>query len=145
MRAAILGLLLCVALAGCDLLATEDTSRIEMDRGDRIVTVTVVDEAGLVVEVLAETPEPPRGAVVDVGQPLAWNPPGQLNRVAVRWASSSCSDRPVLRLAGNALSLEIDEGPLPEACDASLASNGVTLRLNRVVDATAIDVRMATP
>jgi hypothetical protein len=138
MRALLLTLVL---LAGCGFLPSDSTTfQAPMERNGETVTVTLVDEAGLVTEMVGGAPPLPEE---NADPPYAWNANGRPTEVALYWMSDSCSHEPLLRLTGgNALTLDIDLNRGEEACDAMGLGNFVTLSLNRAIDATAVDLVM---
>jgi hypothetical protein len=127
------------ALTAC--ASSTGTFNVELNRGAQRVTLTVIDETGLVTGVAAgasDLPDPLPAA------PFAWHPRGKLTTVGVYWESGVCSERPTIRLSGNALLLTIDEGPQQSPCDLIAVINEITITLNEVVDADAITVQMAS-
>jgi hypothetical protein len=119
---------LAIAVAGCGFLAAGET----FTAGE----VTVVDESGLVTGIVATDP-PASNAYADA--PIAMAAGGRLNEVLVLWRSSSCSGGSVLRLWGNALALEISaREPTTDPCPVRFWA--ITLRLNRVIDASAVSI-----
>ncbi|HEX6140127.1 MAG TPA: hypothetical protein VF013_06685 [Candidatus Limnocylindria bacterium] len=135
----VLPLALGLLVAGCSLLGGSGNGfDVSLERSDATITVRVVDEVGLVREATGGAPEPPAG--VAGSEPMAYSPNGDLTRLSVRWISNPCSQHPTLTISGNALSVVIDLGPMPGACDDVGIVNAVTLSLNRVIDASDVDV-----
>ena len=115
-------------LSGCGLFA----SGTSFTAGD----VTVVDEAGVVREIVATDPP---GAAAYADAPSATAPNGRLDEVLVLWIGSGCDGGSVLHLRGNALTLDI--APREATTDPCPAlSRAITLRLNRVIDASSITI-----
>lgn len=125
-RLGIGGLLLLVALAGCNGEST---------RTFQVGNVTVVDETGLVTSAEALDATPVEAATAVAGD--------SLTRVVVSWPADSCVENWLVRLAGNALRLTIEPGTRLISCAGTFAYHAVELTLNRVVDADAIDVSLA--
>ena len=138
MRRGVLAAFALLVLVGC---GGPPKFSVDLDRNGRTVTLQVVDETGLVTGVTSGAQEVP-----DLGRqsPVAWHPRGRLTELGVAWYSGICTEHPVLRLAGNALELTIDEGIFNGVCADMAVPNAVTLQLNSVVDAAAINVRMIT-
>lgn len=119
---------LAAALAGCSLPGEERT----FTAGD----VTVVDGSGLVTGAAAGAPDPRSDE-----RPLVVSP-GDLTQIAIHWIGSSCVDRWRVSIPeGNALQITISpaESPVP-GCAPSDERMAVTLDLNRVVQADALEV-----
>lgn len=128
MRRRGLAVLMAAALAGCSLPGDERT----FSAGD----VTVVDRSGLVTAATAGAPDPgtdERPVVVS---------PGDLTQIAVHWIGSSCVARWRVSIPqGNALEITISPDGEPAAgCTPAEEPMAVTLQLDRVVQADALDV-----
>lgn len=111
-----------------------------MQRNGSTVNVTIRDDTGVVASAEGGTTGEPSPLP---SPPAVWNPNGDLTRMTVYWVSTACSTHPVLHLSGNALQLTVDPGPNQGSCSADLLPNFVTLRLNVVIDVTAVSVSMA--
>lgn len=99
-------------------------------------SVTVVDGSGLVTGVREGAPDPASDE-----RPLLVSP-GSLTELAVHWTAPSCvAAWRVTIPPGNALRVIIAPAdPPPDPCDAAVEARSVTLELNRVVQADAIEV-----
>jgi hypothetical protein len=119
-------LLLAVLMAACSVTGSQRT--FELDG------VTVVDDAGLVT-----------GATAGATRPQSTERPlvvrgDSLTQIAVHWRGSSCVRGWTVRVGGNRLLIVIEPGETQDPCSGTLAEPAVTLDLNRVVDADAIDI-----
>ena len=121
-------LLVVAVLAGCALPGDERT----FTAGE----VTVVDGSGLVTGATAGAPDPESDE-----RPLVVSP-GDLTRIAVHWIGSSCVERWRVSIPeGNALQITISpEGDPTAGCTPSDEPMAVTLDLDRVVQADALEV-----
>lgn len=121
-------LLVVAVLAGCALPGDERT----FTAGE----VTVVDGSGLVTGATAGAPDPESDE-----RPLVVSP-GDLTRIAVHWIGSSCVERWRVSIPeGNALQITISpEGDPTAGCPPSDEPMAVTLDLDRVVQADALEV-----
>ncbi len=124
-RQALLAIL--VLLAGaCSLPSSDRTFEVD--------GVTVVDDSGLVTGATAGAADP---EVTD--RPVAVRG-ASLTQVAVHWRGSSCVPTWTVRVGGNRLLVVIEPGEAQDPCDGAVGEHAITLDLNRVVDAAAIEV-----
>jgi hypothetical protein len=105
----------------------------------RAGNVTVVDTSGLLTAAVLPDSEP--GQSVETAPSVVAG--SSLRQLAVSWSGSSCVKAWTVRLlGGNALWIEVEAGDAQAGCEGTLASLGVVLDLNRVVDAASIPITL---